>query len=62
MAGLAVVAVLEAANHSLEKDGLRQLVRLPESWSRNLTVEDILPGLADARAMVGAGEAAVLAV
>ncbi len=62
MAGLAVVAVLEAANHSLEKDGLRQPVRLPESWSRNLTVEDILPGLADARAMVGAGEAAVLAV
>jgi predicted dehydrogenase len=58
MAGLAVVAVLEAANHSLKNDGRRQPVRLPESWSRNLTAEDILPSLVDAdvgQAMVGSG-------
>jgi predicted dehydrogenase len=61
MAGLAVVAVLEAANHSLENDGRRQPVTLPESWSRNLTAEDILPRLVDADAglaMVGSGNAA----
>jgi hypothetical protein len=45
MAGLAVVAVLEAANHSLENDGRRQPVTPPESWSLNLTAEDILPSL-----------------
>jgi predicted dehydrogenase len=45
MAGLAVVAVLEAATHSLENDGRRQLLTLPESWSLNMTVEDILPSL-----------------
>jgi predicted dehydrogenase len=60
MAGLAVVAVLEAANHSLENDGRRQPVTPPESWSLNLTAKDILPGLVDAdagRAIVGSREA-----
>ena len=61
MAGLAIVAVLEAANCSLKNDGRRQPVTLPERWSPNLTAEDILPSLVDAdagQAMVDSGRAA----
>jgi predicted dehydrogenase len=43
MAGLAVVAVLEAACRSLDNGGLSQPVRLPQKWDHNLTVNDILP-------------------
>lgn len=43
MAGLAVVAVLEAAGRSLENGGESQAVRLPQAWHRNLSANDILP-------------------
>jgi predicted dehydrogenase len=61
MAGLAVVAVLEAANYSLENGGRYEPVTLPESWSANLTAADILPSLVDAgggRATVSSGQSA----